>query len=165
MSKTLCHGGVLAPLRSSIAVLLAATFLASNPTYADGNFAKGIVIGKNDSGKGLFGVRVESETTAGGRPCLLERVRTDDTGSFRVRLDLACPSLTLRFTKGGYAGATVDVNNLAGDNDVGQIELQRLRRATVGRESPGRMRRSGSTIPIVVIVVVTGILAGLALKR
>jgi hypothetical protein len=165
MSETLCHGGVLAPLRGSIAVLLAVTFLASSPTYADGSFVKGIVIGKNDSGKGLFGVRVESETTAGGRPCLLERVRTDDTGSFRVRLDPACPSLTLRFTKGGYADATVDVNNLAGDNDVGQIELERLGRATVGGGPPRRVGSSGSTIPIVVIVVVTGILAGLTLKH
>jgi len=165
MSKTIRHGGVLAPLRSSIAVVLAATFLASNPTFADGNFVKGIVIGKNDSGKGLLGVRVESETTAGGRPCLLERVRTDDTGSFRVRLDPACPSLTLRFTKGGYADATVDVNNLVGDNDVGQIELQRLGRAAIGAGPPLARGAGRSRIPIVVIVVVTGILAGLALKH
>lgn len=165
MSRTLCHGGVPARLRSSIAALLAATFLASNPTLADGSFVKGIVIGKNDSGKALSGVRVQSETTVGGRPCLLEKVRTDDTGSFRVRLDPACPSLTPRFTKGGYADTTVDVNNLAGDNDVGQIELQRLGRASVGAGPPraggaGRLR-----IPIVVIVVVTAVLAGLALNH
>jgi hypothetical protein len=165
MSKTHCDAGVLARYRSSIAVLLAAMFLAPNSTLADGNFVIGIVIGKNDSGKGLSGVRVQSETTVSGRPCLLEKVRTDDKGSFRVRLDPACPSLTLRFTKGGYADATVDVNNLAGDNDVGQIELQRLGRATVGAGPPRAGGAGRSRIPIVVIVIITGVLAGLALKH
>src|SRR5947207_11189893 len=127
MSKTLCRSGVLARFRSSIAILLAATFLGPDPTLADGNFVKGIVIGKNDSGRGLSGVRVQSDTTVGGRPCLLQKVRTDYKGTFRVRVDPACPSLTLRLTKGGYADATIDLNNLGGDRDAGWMELKGMR--------------------------------------
>jgi hypothetical protein len=124
MSKVLNLGRLMAWFRSSIAIVLAALYLSPDPALADGNFVEGVVIGKNDHGAPLDGVSVESESTVGGRPCLLQRARTGRKGSFRLRLDPGCPFLTLRFSKAGYLDATVDVNNSGAGNDVGAVELQ-----------------------------------------
>ncbi len=158
MSKTLCGGRLLARLRCSIAIALAAMCLAPDRTLADGNFVQGIVIGKNDHGVPLSGVSVRSETTVGGRPCLLQRTRTGKKGSFHVPLDSACPYVTLKFSKAGYLDAIIEVNNLAGDNNVGAIELQ--------PSSPIKARRSRSGIVIVaLIVVITSVATAAAVKH
>lgn len=159
MSKTLCRGRVLARFRSSIAIALAAMSLAPDPALADGNSVKGIVIGKNDHGAPLSGVRVQSETTVGGRPCLLQRTRTGKKGSFHVPLDPACPFLTIRFSKAGYFDAMVDVNNSEGDNDVGAIELQPSPPIKAGRS------RLGTTVIVATIVVITSVATAAAVKH
>src|SRR5258708_9224890 len=140
MSKTLCGGRLLARLRCSIAIALAAMCLAPDRTLADGNFVQGIVIGKNDHRVPLSGVSVRSETTVGGRPCLLQRTRTGKKGSFHVPLDSACPYVTLKFSKAGYLDAIIEVNNLAGD----AIELQ--------PSSPIRASRSRSAVVIYALI-------------
>lgn len=161
MSKTPCRGRLLAPFRSLIAIALTAMCLAPAPTLADGNFVKGIVIGKNDHGRPLHGVSVQSETTVRGRPCLLQRKRTEKDGSFRVRLDPACPFLTLRFSKAGYLDALIEVNNLTGSNDVGAIELQ----VFSGPPAMKASRRRFGIIVIVTICVITTVATVAALKR
>ncbi len=159
MSKTLCRERVLARLRSSIAIAIAATCLAPDPTLADGSFVKGIVIGKNDHGVPLDGVSVQSDAMVGGRPCLLQRKRTGKKGSFRLRLDPACPFMTLRFSKAGYLDATIDVNNLAGDNDVGVIELQLFSRVAI-KAYQSHLRKI-----IIVAIIVTSVATVAALKH
>jgi hypothetical protein len=147
-----------------IAIVLAAISIAPDPALADGRFVKGVVIGKNDHGTPLQGVSVQSETTVGGKPCLLRRTRTGKKGSFRVPLDPACPFLTLKFSKAGYLDAIIEVNNLAGDNDVGPIELQS---AISGPSRPPvkAARHTRRTILIVAIIAVTSVATAAAVKH
>jgi hypothetical protein len=162
MNKTCCSCGALVRVRRAIALLLAGALFAPGSTLADENFVQGTVIGKNDSGKGLAGVMVQSDTTVAGKPCLLGTGRTDNKGAFRVRTDPACSFLKLRFSRGGFFGATVDVNISSGENDIGVIELEGLRRA--GAPAVGFSGRAKSVI-IGVISAITGVAAGLAVKR
>ena len=162
MSKTSCRGRLLARFRSSIAIALAVTCLASDPTLADGNFVKGIVIGKNDHGSPLSGVSVQSETTVGGRPCLLQRTRTGKKGSFHVPLDPACPFVSLRFSKAGYLDAVIDVNNSARDNDVGEIELQP---SLLGPSIKASRSRVGTIVIVAIVVIITSVAATAAVKH
>ncbi len=164
MSKAHCRGTLLERFRSSIAIALVAMGLAPDPTLAQGNFVQGTVIGKNDHGAPLSGVSVQCETTLGGRPCLLRRTRTGKKGSFHVPLDPACPFVTLRFSKAGYLDAIIDVNNSAGDNDVGAIELQP---SLLGRSGPSvkASRSRVGTILIVAIIVITSVATAVAVKH
>jgi len=164
MSKAPCRGTLLERFRSSIAIALVAMCLAPDPTLAQGNFVQGTVIGKNDHGAPLSGVSVQCETTLGGRPCLLRRTRTGKKGSFHVPLDPACPFVTLRFSKAGYLDAIIDVNNSAGDNDVGAIELQP---SLLGRSGPSvkASRSRVGTILIVAIIVITSVATAVAVKH
>ena len=139
--------------------------LAPDRTLADGNFVQGIVIGKNDHGVPLSGVSVRSETTVGGRPCLLQRTRTGKKGSFHVPLDSACPYVTLKFSKAGYLDAIIEVNNLAGDNDVGAIELQASLLSRSGPPVKSSRSRVGTIVIASVIVVVTSVATAAAVKR
>lgn len=165
MSKIPSRARVLARFRSSIAIVLAALCLTPDPALADGNFVKGVVIGKNDHGAPLDGVDVQSETTVDGRPCLLQRTRTGKKGRFRSRLDPVCPFLRLRFSKAGYLDAIVDVNNSAADNDVGAVELQPSFSIHAGRAPIMSGRRTFAVIAIVATVAVTTVAAILAAKH
>ena len=162
MSKTSCRGGLLTRFRSSIAIAMTVMCFAPDPTLADGNFARGIVIGKNDHGDPISGVSVQSETTVGGRPCLLQRTRTGKKGSFHVPLNPACPFVSLRFSKAGYLDAVIDVNNSARDNDVGAIELQP---SLLGHPVKASRSRAGTIVIVSIIVVITSVATAAAVKH
>lgn len=160
--------GVLAQMRSATTALLAALLLAPDPAFADSNFLTGIVIAKNDSGKGLAGVIVQSDTAISGKPCLLETARTDENGRFRVRTDPACFSLTLRFSRGGYADALIEISSPTGEKDIGVVELERMGRAVkvgAGGVSMKAGRSRKAKLLIVGVVIVTAIAAGLAVSH
>lgn len=159
------RGRVLARFRSPIAIALAALCLTPDPALADGNFVKGVVIGKNDHGVPLDGVTVQSETEVGGRPCLLQRTRTGKKGSFRLRLDPVCPFLTLRFSKAGYLDAVVDVNNSGGDKDVGAVELQPSFSSHSGGPPLKATLHASRILVIVAIVAVTTVATIAAVKH
>jgi len=164
MSKTPCLGRALGRLRSLTAIVLAAMYLAPDSALADGSFVRGVVIGKNDHGTPLQGVRVQSETTVGGRPCLLQSTRTGRKGSFRVPLDPACPFLTLKFSKAGYLDAIIEVNNLAGDNDVGPIELQSAISGP-SRQSVKAARTRRTIVIVATIIGITSVATAAAVKH
>jgi len=67
--------------------------------------------------------------------------------------------MTLRFSKAGYLDATIDVNNLGGDNDVGVIELQLFSRVAI------KASRSHLQKIIIVAIIVTSVATVAALKR
>jgi len=82
-----------------------------------------------------------------------------------VPLDSACPYVTLKFSKAGYLDAIIEVNNLAGDNDVGAIELQASLLSRSGPPVKSSRSRVGTIVIASVIVVVTSVATAAAVKR